>query len=98
MAGGLIHPCLHHNAKPAIHLAFVGVLLVDLTPFKANIDAAIRASKLYDVSDNPRDDFYQALISDGYKPSENQIILNKLVRIGDPEDKPHKKTGWYWYF
>ena len=71
--------------------------MVDLRPFAANIDAAIRESKRFDVSDNPRDDFYQAMINDGYHPSENQIILNKLIRIGDPDDKPHKKTGWYWY-
>jgi phage/plasmid primase-like uncharacterized protein len=70
--------------------------MADLTPFAAHIEAARAALKSQDISDDPRSDFYSALTGAGYKP-DGQIILGRVVRIADPVDKPHKKTGWYFY-
>ena len=69
--------------------------MADLTPFIAGIEAA-RKSQNFGYSDDPRSDFYAELINSGYKP-DGQIILGRVIRIQDPTDKIHKKTGWYFY-
>lgn len=69
--------------------------MADLTPFIAGIEAA-RKSQNFGYSDDPRSDFYEELINSGYKP-DGQIILGRVIRIQDPTDKIHKKTGWYFY-
>lgn len=70
--------------------------MADLTPFIAGIEAAKKSQKNYDISEDPRSDFYAELQKSGYKP-DGQIVLNKVTRLSDPIDTIHKKTGWYFY-
>lgn len=68
--------------------------MVDLTPFKAGIDAAISARP--QVCHDPRGAFMDLLASYGFSAPKSLTIGN-LERIGGPEDRGHKKSGWYVY-
>lgn len=71
--------------------------MVDLRPFQAGIDKALKESPSYGLSSNPRADFALHLSNCGFR-LKSEIILSKIVRIADPQDKGCKKTGWYIYY
>ena len=68
--------------------------MVDLTPFNEGIEAAKKTIYVYDG--DPRDGFANELQSAGYR-LDSPIIVGKLQRISDPNDKGKKRTGWYVY-
>lgn len=68
--------------------------MVDLTPYKAGIEAA-RSLNPRSCLD-PRSSFIDALHSQGYTPP-NSLKIGVLDRIDGPEDRNGKKSGWYVY-
>jgi len=71
--------------------------MADLSKFSVGLEAARASLKSSgQSSDDPRADFYNELLNAGYIV-DGQIILNKIIRIQDPIDKHHQKTGWYFY-
>lgn len=68
---------------------------VDLTPFKAKIEAAMQYSG--SICADPRSEFMDALRKAGFKP-DREIILGRIIRIDGQEDKRGQKSGWYVYY
>jgi len=66
--------------------------LVDLSAFKAGIDAA--RSNAPQVCIDPRQAFMDVLSAEGFKLPRT-LQIGHLERIDGPEDKPGKKSGWY---
>ena len=71
--------------------------MVDLIQHSEGLQRAFdRVSTRSYGNGDPRMEFVLKLSSDGYKV-KGQIVLGRIVRIDDPEDKPNRLTGWYWY-
>lgn len=68
--------------------------MVDLSNYKARLETA-RQNAVVDY-DNPREAFVAEMLAAGFKPPSN-LVLDKLMRIDDPQDKKGKGTGWYVY-
>ena len=67
--------------------------MVDLTPFKSGIDAALAAKMSY--CSDPRSALLSVLQAAGLKPKT--LLIDRIDRIDGPEDKAGRKSGWYIY-
>lgn len=68
---------------------------VDLTPYRAQINAA-RADQSTRICQDPRSDFTSFLQARGFKLLA-PLVIGKFDRMQSPEDKPHKKSASYIY-
>lgn len=68
--------------------------MVDLTPYKAGIEAARNATP--HVCDDPRTAFVNTLNVAGFSLPRT-LAIGRIDRIDGPEDKRGKKSGWYIY-
>lgn len=68
--------------------------MVDLSPFKSRINAAAQ-NTVVDY-DDPRAAFINELEAAGFTPPRH-LVLGKIDRIDDPQDKKGQRTGWYVY-
>jgi phage/plasmid primase-like uncharacterized protein len=70
--------------------------MVSLIPYHEGLRVAFSRVENKSYSTDPRTDFAEKLVTDGFK-IKGPIVLGKICRIDDPEDKPNRLTGWYWY-
>jgi len=69
--------------------------MVDLTPFKAQIDAAMRSAP--QICSDPRSAFISVLQAEGFTVPKT-LQIGQIQRIDSPEDKKGKKSGWCAYY
>lgn len=70
--------------------------MVDLSPYRAQIDAAWKHNELTFSRENPREAFLDMLSAQGFKMPQG-LRLNVIDRIDGPDDRHGKKSGWYVY-
>lgn len=69
--------------------------MVDLSPFIATANRYINPAFFANDTD-PRGAFLDELKAAGYTPPD-RLEIGHLARLRDPQDKPHKRTGWMIY-
>lgn len=71
--------------------------MADLTPFAPVISQYMQQMTAgYTTQGDPRTAFAEELAAAGFK-LKAQVVVDKLTRVDDPQDKKGQGTGWYIY-